>query len=205
MKKWLTLSLALVIAAVSQAVTVAWTVPNSNKATTEGVSGWFETEVGSAYFVYSTDPLGSVGGDCANVYTAATSSEAFSFGVVKNEKQTLIGTDVAGPTLAADAAVGTEVTGYYYMVVVNKDADPKYAVAGTQVTFTKTENDGWTANRGVFVNEVGSTPSGYDYFDFDTWLGGTWTSVGAPEPTVLALLALGVAGVALRRKQNFTK
>lgn len=210
MKKWFTLSLALVAAAVSHAVTVAWTVPNSNTDAAKGESGWW-SQVGSAYFVYSADKQLTAG----EAYSAATGtgassgSLAFSWGETYNGKQTLLGTNVAGPDLPSPSneQPNPSASGYYYMVVVNKNNQNEYAVAGTQVNFTYTEgeNGGWTANKGVYLNEVGSAPTAYEYFDIEGWLGGTWGATGAPEPTVMALLALGVAGVALRRKQNLTK
>jgi hypothetical protein len=217
MKKWLTLSLALVIAAVSQAVTVAWTVPNSdyniNNWATKGNDGSLSFNV---YFVYSSGQL-----TVADAYSAATGAGTSSpttiidveYGYYMGDGDT---TTANGTKLAVysndllPAPDGNRVSGegYYYMVVVNKDNAEEYAVAGTttKVTIDKNTVTAGNGQGGIYANPVGrEEPTAEDYFDMTGWLGGTWEDALVPEPTVLALLALGVAGVALRRKQNFTK
>ncbi|MDO5462448.1 MAG: PEP-CTERM sorting domain-containing protein [bacterium] len=218
MKKWLTLSLALVAAAVTQAVTVAWTVPNSDY----NVESWAYTadESGNLtlgfniYFVYSAEALGE---------TAEAAAKAAYDKVVAETKTNVYDGYVMDPTTEglSDGRVAAyanglppnpdtqtnlvDGSGYYYMVVVNnKDGKSgEYAVAGTNSEVTvKTGSD---AVDGVYVSNVAGSIQVEDYFDFDGWLGGTWTNAMTPEPTVLALLAFGVAGVALRRKKNFTK
>lgn len=218
MKKWLTLSLALVAAAVTQAVTVAWTVPNSDY----NVNGWARNSDGTpgytAYFVYSEAEITNV----STVYDMAmqgasdgTVVKAYSY---KTETST-VGTEIKN-TLYGDgllpAAKGTTVegSGYYYMIVINDTANTDgtydYAVAGTpqEVVFAKDSTSGAQTienGNGVYANVAGSNPEAMTYFDMTGWLGGTWDDAMVPEPTVLALLAFGVAGVALRRKKNFTK
>jgi hypothetical protein len=213
MKKWLTLSLALVIAAVSQAVTVAWAVPNQTNN-----PGWVN-EITSAYYVYSTKELGSVGGDCADVYTAQTSPDNSDYTQTgytqkvgaymprdpvivdpeNGDQYGLFGSPTIDPTIVGKDGV------YMYLVVVKEEN--VYAVAGGIKLTYDSETDSYAnSSKGVYQTSAeGTAPDYGEYLDFDIWLGGTWKDVGAPEPTVLALLALGVAGVALRRKQNFTK
>ena len=53
---------------------------------------------------------------------------------------------------------------------------------------------------GIYDTTVdGGAPEIGDFVEV-SWVGGTWQSALVPEPTALALLALGIAGVALRRK-----
>lgn len=84
-------------------------------------------------------------------------------------------------------------TGYLYLVIFNKETisgSSQFAVGKAPTTVT--------------VNDEGQVVQGDDQlpdsleFQAPVWLGGTHRA--APEPTALALLALGIAGVALRRR-----
>ncbi|MGN1326079.1 MAG: PEP-CTERM sorting domain-containing protein, partial [Candidatus Spyradenecus sp.] len=92
----------------------------------------------------------------------------------------------------------SENSGYYYAVFKSKSDSSNYAVLGG-----KQYAKGSESTTGVYDTDVSGpsgAPIGTDYVDIGPFLGGTWTAAKTPEPTVLALLSLGIAGVALRRK-----
>ena len=86
---------------------------------------------------------------------------------------------------------------YYYFVFVadgNGSADAgMYAIAGAQYLTDKSGN----ISPGFFDTTADSEPNYIDFANL-SWIAANHKS--APEPTVLALLAMGIAGVALRRK-----
>ncbi len=227
MKKWFVLSLALVAAAVSHAVTVSWVVSNSSY---NNINSWAYTTnqqgvttlTFNIYFVYSANEMTVEG-----AYGLATKGPSSSIDKETGKTVTMVtyGNVMDDPAytggnvlayangLPPEPTTNNEVTntvigsGYYYMVIVKKNDDTNpYAVAGTttEVIFSKSGVEMAEGEGGVYASNVGLEPKPEDYVDMG-WLGGTWTQALVPEPTVLALLAMGVAGVALRRKQNFLK
>lgn len=174
-----------------RAVTVLWSVPNSEYS-------WInDAEV---YFVYAESPLSA-----ASEYVAAKNAitpEALAAGTVVNGSinkdevsDGVFVVDGIKGVFQADALTGSNVSGYFYAVFVNttQQNDPEYAVLGGKT---------FGASNGVY----GTTVEGDqqlitgDYVQIDTFLGGTWTAAKTPEPTVLALLSIGLAGFVLRRK-----
>ena len=185
MRKVIT-GIALLMVTALRAITISWAIPN---ATYEWVA---DAEV---HFVYSETQLSS-----ADDYVAAKNATSID---AKNITGGIITDTVGGQTVYDGVAVTLEGytstnTGYYYAVFTSKTKSNNYAVLGG-----KKYLPGYESTTGVYDTDVlgpDGVPSGGEYVDIGPFLGGTWKAAKTPEPTVLALLSLGIAGVALRRK-----
>ena len=174
--------IALLMVTALRAITISWAIPN---ATYDWVAG------AKVDFVYSETQLPS-----ADDYAAAKNASSIGTGTIMTDT-------VSGQTVYEGVVITLENytsgnNGYYYAVFTSKTDPNNYAVLGG-----KQYLQGKESSTGVYNTDVlgpGSAPSGGDYVDIGPFLGGTWTAAKTPEPTVLALLSLGIAGVALRRK-----
>ena len=190
-------------------MTVAWTVPNSQYAwLPRAKSGDFlidttETGVG-IYFVYTSTRLDNVStiaptkAGTQPTLSGVTVADKAVFANEANEKDGTIGARASFSSLSFSSLSEGEVdSGYFYMVVFSKASNENlYMVAGGRQYVADPD-----ANTGIYESTVsGTKPSGADYVDNIAIIGGTWTAAKTPEPTTVALLALGIAGLALRRK-----
>jgi hypothetical protein len=217
MRKFLLALMMTVVVASLQAITIQWTVPSSGSVNTnDGWEDWTgKLSSESIYLVYSQTEwktadevwnansglkvaLGNNGKatitDLSNK-SDVTASQPSTWMNFSGENQINMITSISGES-------GFGPDGYYYLVVfdptVGQDDDPKYAVSNA-VHYTGGTDTQNGITQTTVKPESGKLPEVGDFVDIG-WMGGTWTDATVPEPTALALLALGVAGLALRRK-----
>ena len=213
MRRFLLALLMTLVVASLQAITINWQIYASEFTWDQNL-----TTADSVYFVYSQS--GDLSADdvsegnytgykvSADANGAGTVTAVGGAASVTGLAPTLsvfgTGADAGSKSYASMSLNGTGFgSGYFYLVVFNTNAgDSEYGdyAVSKAVQYTAGQSNTNKEN-GIYDTTVdsGAAPDIGDFVEV-SWLGGTWHSALVPEPTALALLALGIAGVALRRK-----
>ena len=210
MRRFLLALLMTLVVASLQAITINWQIYASEFTWDQNL-----TTADSVYFVYSQSGDLSAddvyGGNYTGYKVAAAANGAGTVTAVGGAASvtglaptlSVFGTgEAAGSKSYASMSLnGTGFgSGYFYLVVFNTNAgDSEYGdyAVSKAVQYTAGQSN---KENGIYDTTVdGGAPEIGDFVEV-SWVGGTWQSALVPEPTALALLALGIAGVALRRK-----
>ena len=203
MKKGLFVLLGVLAAGAASAITMNW-------AWTSKGSDWQSSS--SIYMVYSQSALNAdqaVAATNQNYGADSASGATNSAGQAWSAPAAVEGTRVSNPAASSfppsgkSANVGFSESnfdfsglsnGYFYLVIFNSQT----ASNATSFAVAQAGETGYVQDLGNATPGPGASIDPILFID-PTWIGGMYRSP-APEPTALALLALGVAGVALRRR-----
>ena len=191
MKKLMIAACAVALAAAAQAATVDWQYSiTSGAAKNIYDSGYTVYLVDAAKWAALTAVTADTFADSSIVYGSTTFAEGSGkTGAVSYYTKNAIGTKGSYATDLSDSIVAEGGSLAVKYIVVNNNENPIEYSVGADATLTGRASTGETIESGFGTQTAGSlsfTPV---------------SGAAIPEPTSAMLLLLGVAGLALRRKQ----